>query len=187
MRQGQGDDALDPRAKRNLGSNSPAMMKTSMISEMKRINALNLEPAVPKLEDKAGSDWINFQHQSRNTNKPAGGNSLKMEFQQSLDLIQKRENSKLQQKEQQQQQQRQDAQGAGGSGSDNWRSGGKGGNQIALPPEAMQGGQMMNQRGGGNMMQQQGGGGDSTRSGGGSKFSFNPNAKDFTFNPGAVS
>jgi small nuclear ribonucleoprotein (snRNP)-like protein len=46
---------------KGLAAHSPSMMKTSMISEMKRINALNLEPAVPKLEDKTGSDWINFQ------------------------------------------------------------------------------------------------------------------------------
>jgi hypothetical protein len=64
-----------------------------MVSEMKRINALNLEPALPKLDDKTRADWINFkQSQTRNQATKTPQACLKEEFKQSLDLLRKREN-----------------------------------------------------------------------------------------------
>lgn len=70
-------------------------MHSSMISEMKRINALNLEPAVPKLDDKTGTDWVNFKaSQSRNRENKAQGEGLKAEFEQALAVIRKRESQK---------------------------------------------------------------------------------------------
>merc|ERR1719252_255635 len=67
-------------------------MRSPMISEMKRINALNLEPALPKLDDKTRSDWINFkQSQSRITSKAVHGSGLKSEFEQNLQDIRQRE------------------------------------------------------------------------------------------------
>lgn len=156
----------DARAKR-MAANSPTMMKTSMISEMKRINALNLEPAVPKLDDKADQPWLNFQQsQSRTPQKSsAGANDLKMNFQQSLDLIQRREAAKQQGQQaklQQEQQRNQD-----NASSDNWRNA-KGGNQLSLPQGAMAQGEIQRTV--------SGGGGDSTRS----KFTFNAGAASFT-------
>jgi small nuclear ribonucleoprotein (snRNP)-like protein len=167
-RQRQEDAGLsNDRMKRlGAGANSPsAMMKTSMISEMKRINALNLEPAVPKLEDKGGSDWMTYQQsQSRAAQKSTtGANDLKMNFQQSLDLIHKREASKQQQQQAKLQQEHRNPSGAD---SDNWRNP-KGGNQLSLPQGAMAQG---------DIQRTAGGGGDSTRS----KFTFNPGAVSFT-------
>jgi len=71
----------------------------SPISEMKRINALNLEPALPKLDDKTRNDWINIKQQARQATKPPGQGCLKQEFQQSLEVIQKREASRRQQEQ----------------------------------------------------------------------------------------
>jgi hypothetical protein len=105
----------DPQAKRALSGNSPPM-KTSMISEMKRINALNLEPSLPKLEEKTRNGWLTFRQQTRNANKATGG-GRKMEFQQSLEVISRRQAGKEQQQQSRQQQQQQDAQ-ASGSNSD---------------------------------------------------------------------
>lgn len=92
--------AREHRAKRGMiTAHSP--MRSPLISEMKRINALNLEPALPKLDDKTRNDWINFkQSQTRQHTKPAGQGCLKQEFQQSLEVIQKREASKHRQQEQ---------------------------------------------------------------------------------------
>jgi small nuclear ribonucleoprotein (snRNP)-like protein len=159
----QRQDDSGPQRRLGAGANSPSMMKTSMISEMKRINALNLEPAVPKLEDKAGGDWMTYQQsQSRAAQKSTtGANDLKMNFQQSLDLIHKREASK-----QQQQQAKLQQEHRSGADSDNWRSP-KGGNQLSLPPQAMAQGEIQRTAGGG---------GDSTRS----KFTFNAGAASFT-------
>lgn len=86
--------AREHRAKRGMiTTHSP--MRSSMISEMKRINALNLEPAVPKLDDKTGNDWINFKaSQTRNASRPIQGDGLKHEFQQSLEMIKKRDAQK---------------------------------------------------------------------------------------------
>jgi hypothetical protein len=87
-----GDPELssDHRKKRGI-INAQSLLLSPAISEMKRINALNLEPALPKLDDQTRNDWISFkQSQSRNAAKPAHGNtSLKQEFQQSLELIRK--------------------------------------------------------------------------------------------------
>merc|ERR1740117_2411648 len=95
-----GDAARDYRRQRGMiVAHSP--MHSSMISEMKRINALNLEPAVPKLDDKTGTDWINFKaSQSRNKTNPSQGDGLKSAFEHDLAVIQKRESQKLQQKSQ---------------------------------------------------------------------------------------
>lgn len=83
--------AREHRTKRGMiTAHSP--MRSPMITEMKRINALNLEPALPKLDDKTRNDWINFkQSQSRSNSKAIQGNGLKHEFQQSLELLNKRE------------------------------------------------------------------------------------------------
>lgn len=68
---------------------------------MKRINALNLEPALPKLDDKTRNDWINSkQSQARNASKAIQGNDLKMEFQRSAAEIQKRVDEKERQRAQ---------------------------------------------------------------------------------------
>eukprot|EP00747_Dinoflagellata_sp_TGD_P073088 gnl/TRDRNA2_/TRDRNA2_157748_c2_seq4.p1 gnl/TRDRNA2_/TRDRNA2_157748_c2~~gnl/TRDRNA2_/TRDRNA2_157748_c2_seq4.p1 ORF type:complete len:608 (+),score=153.18 gnl/TRDRNA2_/TRDRNA2_157748_c2_seq4:180-1826(+) len=74
---------------------SKRVVEPSMISEMKRINALNLEPALPKLDDKTRNDWINFKSlQSRGATRPAQENLLKAEFQQSLEELRKRDKAK---------------------------------------------------------------------------------------------
>jgi len=90
--------ALEHRTKRGMitaANSSP--MRPPMVSEMKRINALNLEPALPKLDDKTRSDWINFKQQQTRSptgvgDTPGGGTatnlSLKDEFKQSLEVIQ---------------------------------------------------------------------------------------------------
>lgn len=88
---GQDGFAREHRAKRGMiTAHSP--MRSPMISEMKRINALNLEPALPKLDDKTRNDWINFKQcassQKRSaTHSVQGGNGVKHEFQQSLDQM----------------------------------------------------------------------------------------------------
>jgi hypothetical protein len=102
--------AHDPRAKRPTLS-SP--MKTSMISEMERINALNLEPSLPKLEDKTSSGWINVWRQNRHVNVAKGGDR-KLEFLQSFETINRRQAGKGQQ-QQKRQQQLQEAQTPGSS------------------------------------------------------------------------
>jgi len=139
-------------AKRSAAGSGTLMMKTSMISEMKRINALNLEPAVR-------SEAVNIASQGR-TDTTKGGTDLKTEFQQSLDLIKGRE-QKQQQKMQQQQQQTQDHSNQRGS-QDNQH--GQGNMQM----------QSQNQ-GGGN------GGRSSFQFNPNAKdFSFNPGATSFT-------
>mmetsp|Transcript_10502 Transcript_10502/g.23901 ORF Transcript_10502/g.23901 Transcript_10502/m.23901 type:complete len:754 (+) Transcript_10502:115-2376(+) len=86
--------AKEHRAKRSLiTAHSP--MRSPMVSEMKRINALNLEPALPKLDDKTRNDWINYkQSQTRTNSKPVQGACLKTEFQQSLEVFHKWEAAK---------------------------------------------------------------------------------------------
>lgn len=86
--------AREHRAKRGMiTAHSP--IRSPMISEMKGINALNLEPALPKLDDKTRNDWINFkQSQSRNAGKPGQGSGLKKEFEESLALFHKRQSEK---------------------------------------------------------------------------------------------
>lgn len=79
------DAARDQRAQRAT-ANSP--MRSPMISEMKRINALNLEPAS---NAKASA--------SRNASNNAQGNDLKMEFQRSAAEIRQRQDNARQKQE----------------------------------------------------------------------------------------
>lgn len=84
-----GDDAFarEHRTKRYMiTAHSP--MRTPMISEMKRINALNLEPALPKLDDRTRNDWIVFK-QARARQGPQG--DLRSELQQSLQAFQQKD------------------------------------------------------------------------------------------------
>jgi len=148
-----GDGFTEHRRRGMITTHSP--MRSSMISEMKRINALNLEPAVPKLDAKTGNDWINFKaSQSRNSSKPIQGDGLKHELQQSLEAIQKR----------QQQQQARQAEQLANSGHAQGSMGQSDGHQ------------MYSRKTDGQMHV----GGESGKA---KPFSFNPNAKDFTFNP----
>lgn len=89
----------DHRAKRGLNTaHSP--MRSPMISEMKRINALNLEPALAKLGDKSRNDLISSkQNQSRNATSSTQANDMKMEFQRSAAEIQKRVQDQERQKQ----------------------------------------------------------------------------------------
>merc|ERR1719387_1138349 len=87
--------AQEHRTKRGMITGAHSPMRSPMISEMKGINALNLEPALPKLDDKTRNDWINFkQSQTRSAGKPNQGNGLKKEFEQSLALIKNRQEAK---------------------------------------------------------------------------------------------
>merc|ERR1712137_136258 len=65
-------------------------VRTPKVSEMKRINALNLEPALPKLDIGARTDWVNFKS-SKSTAKPAHCcKEVKQGFAESLEMFQKR-------------------------------------------------------------------------------------------------
>lgn len=64
-------------------------MRAPMISEMKRINALNLEPALPKLDDKTRNEWIVFK-QAR-ARQDSQGSDLRNELQQSLQAFQQKD------------------------------------------------------------------------------------------------
>jgi len=71
--------------------------KRGMISEMKRISALNLEPTLPKPDDGTCNSRINYtESQARNALRLSQQQSgdLKMKFQQSLAVIQRQEASK---------------------------------------------------------------------------------------------
>jgi len=175
--------ALEHRTKRGMiTAHSP--MIPPMVSEMKRINALNLEPALPKLDDKTRNAWINFkQSQTRNASKSASGSGLKMEFEQSLQAIQQRQLSK-QQDQPPEQPQQQD----GGSAVRSHSPVAAGGASYSSTAGA--GGAMLPRRSSasnpaaGNPSRAIGDtGGDSSRS---SKFTFNPGAKEFSFNPQAA-
>lgn len=81
--------AAEHRAKRGMiTAGSPA------VSEMKRINALNLEPALPKLDDKTRSDWIRFKQSQARESKAVHGSGLKVEFEKSLEQITRQEASR---------------------------------------------------------------------------------------------
>lgn len=153
--------ALEHRTKRGMitaANSSP--MRPPMVSEMKRINALNLEPALPKLDDKTRTDWINFKQQQTRTptkgDTPGGvtATSLKDEFKQSLEVIQ----SKL------------------GPGKDQASS-------STTPSAAKPSGtsQPSSAAAAGAEITPAGDETPSSRS----KFAFNPAAKAFSFNPGA--
>jgi len=175
--------ALEHRTKRGMiTAHSP--MIPPMVSEMKRINALNLEPALPKLDDKTRNAWINFkQSQTRNASKSASGSGLKMEFKQSLQAIQQRQLSK-QQDQPLEQVQQQDGGSAVRSHSpvaagDASRSSTAGAGGAMLPRRSS-----ASNPAAGNPSRAIGDtGGDSSRS---SKFTFNPGAKEFSFNPQAA-
>jgi len=77
--------AREHRAKRYMITAHSSRMP--QLSEMKSINALNLEPALPKFDDKTRSDWINFK-QSHNRQ---GQGPAREELQQSLQAIQSKE------------------------------------------------------------------------------------------------
>ncbi|CAK0899497.1 unnamed protein product, partial [Prorocentrum cordatum] len=154
--------ALEHRTKRGMitaAHSSP--MRPPMVSEMKRINALNLEPALPKLDDKTRTDWINFKQQQSRPPQPGdtlGGTrgttatSLKDEFKQSLEVIQ----SKL--RNDQASSSTTPSAAAKPSGASQPSSAAAAGAEV-VPV------------------------GDETPSR--SKFAFNPEAKAFSFNPGA--
>jgi hypothetical protein len=159
-----------------------------MISEMKRINALNLEPTLPKLDDGTRNARINFKETTRNASRIAqGSGDLKMEFQQSLEVIQKQEASKQRKQ-----------QTSGQSPTDMGNRGGPspGGQQGPGGPDNSQWGQQQGQNymiyprkpdGSGTPGGPQGGypaqGGESGRAG--KQFSFNAGAKPFSLNPQA--
>lgn len=63
-----------------------------VLAEMKGVNALNLEPALPKLDSQTRTDWIDFKKsRMRTTSKPGQEVALKHEFQLSLEIFKKRE------------------------------------------------------------------------------------------------
>ena len=83
------------RAKRGITITPHSLFRASpMIAEMKGINALNLEPALPNLDDATRKvDWINLRRsQYRTTGQSGQGykKGLKQELAQSLDLINRR-------------------------------------------------------------------------------------------------
>jgi hypothetical protein len=153
------------------GLGSDRQRQRGMISEMKRINALNLEPTSSKHDDSSSRSRMSKDAQARNT-RLAPNPDLKSEFQQSLNLIAQQQASK--QSKQQQQQQAANA-GTAGAGQDgNWQG------------QAQQG--MMMQRK--DSIQASGGAGAYPKNAGGglpskSSFSFNPQAKAFSLNPQA--
>eukprot|EP00931_Biecheleriopsis_adriatica_P076813 TRINITY_DN50485_c0_g1_i1.p1 TRINITY_DN50485_c0_g1~~TRINITY_DN50485_c0_g1_i1.p1 ORF type:complete len:708 (+),score=153.23 TRINITY_DN50485_c0_g1_i1:189-2312(+) len=73
--------------------------RKGMISEMKRINALNLEPTSAKHDDSSGRSRMSGKDLQRNS-RGLGSADLKSEFQQSLDLIARQEASKSHRKQQ---------------------------------------------------------------------------------------
>lgn len=79
--------AREHRAKRYMITAHSSRMP--QLSEMKSINALNLEPALPKFDDKTRSDWINFKQS--HTRQGQGNVPAREELQQSLQAIQQKE------------------------------------------------------------------------------------------------
>mmetsp|Transcript_41591 Transcript_41591/g.114623 ORF Transcript_41591/g.114623 Transcript_41591/m.114623 type:complete len:776 (+) Transcript_41591:198-2525(+) len=174
--------AREHRTKRGMitahSAHSP-MRSSPMLSEMKRINALNLEPALPKLDDKTRNDWINFkQNQTRNSAKSVQGNGLKHEFQQSLEIINRREAAS----KQREQQAAQATPTADTCGDLQGRWGGKG-SGAQSPGGPSDAGASCGQAQG-NMLgflSKSEVGAESARA-----FTFNPKAKEFSFNPSAA-
>merc|ERR1719155_475336 len=60
-----------------------------LVTEMKGVNALNLEPALPKLDEKARSEWIATKEQ-QNAVTPFNVSNLQKEFQSSLTTLDSR-------------------------------------------------------------------------------------------------
>jgi hypothetical protein len=65
-----------------------------LVTEMKGVNALNLEPALPKLDEKTRSEWIATKEQQKETSILSGNvSNLQREFQSSLmDIDSKKDN-----------------------------------------------------------------------------------------------
>merc|ERR1719159_11976 len=58
-----------------------------LVTEMKGVNALNLEPALPKLDEKTRSEWIATKEQQTVITDISNVSSLQREFQSSLTTI----------------------------------------------------------------------------------------------------
>jgi len=146
--------------------------KRGMISEMKRINALNLEPTLPKPDDGTRNSRMNFtDSQARQPSRLSQGSSdLKAEFEQSLLVIRGQEQNLRQRKQQQAAITQEQHPGQPGHAEGNWQ--GQQGNNF-----------MMNQRkpdGSPQAGGPGGGGGYPQADQGRTKFSFNPQAGVFT-------
>ncbi|CAJ1441716.1 unnamed protein product [Effrenium voratum] len=79
--------AREHRAKRYMIT-AHSSGRTPQLSEMKSINALNLEPALPKFDDKTRSDWINFKQSRARQGQPP---TTRDELHQSLQAFQQKE------------------------------------------------------------------------------------------------
>lgn len=87
---GQNEDILaQHRQKRNLIHSPPTrlLQNVPMVSEMKGINALNLEPALPKFDEKIKSDF--FKEQKRTT-RECNAMEVRADLEASLQQIQER-------------------------------------------------------------------------------------------------
>jgi len=167
----------------NEGFTRDNRKKSGMISEMKRINALNLEPTLPKPDDGTRNSRINYtEPQARNARlaQQQQSGDLKMEFQQSLAVIQRQEESKHEKRK------------AAGNAEAN-RPGapppsyGTGGGQLDQQ-SSQQGNMMMYHRKSDPGQQQQVAGAAGYPQGGDrgkQNFTFNPAAKAFSLNPAA--
>eukprot|EP00419_Tripos_fusus_P011138 CAMPEP_0172656278 /NCGR_PEP_ID=MMETSP1074-20121228/1262_1 /TAXON_ID=2916 /ORGANISM="Ceratium fusus, Strain PA161109" /LENGTH=286 /DNA_ID=CAMNT_0013471095 /DNA_START=13 /DNA_END=873 /DNA_ORIENTATION=+ len=79
--------AREHRAKRELITAHLPLRGMQIVPEMRSISALNLEPAVPKLDDVTISKWISFKLQLRTHQRP----NLLSDFQQALEVFKRRE------------------------------------------------------------------------------------------------
>jgi len=181
--------AREHRTKRGMitahSAHSP--LRSPMISEMKRINALNLEPALPKLDDKTRNDWINFkQNQSRTAAKSVPGNAgLKSDFLKSLDLFKNREAAAKQKSSEDNPRSsgrreidegKRDRRDSGERVRQDAADGRNKGKGASSAPSDFQG----------SMIPAKGGKRDAApTTPGGSAFKFNASAKEFSFNPSA--
>lgn len=88
-----GDFVAQHRAKRNLITShqrSPLLHSHApMVSEMKGINALNLEPALPKVDDKTNREFMNFKNSQNRSQSRAV--DLKADFTNALKQLKDRE------------------------------------------------------------------------------------------------
>lgn len=142
-----------------LANDLGGQKQRGMMSEMKRINALNLEPTLPKIDNVRRP----FKESNSRSRQSQGAMDLKAEFQQSLERIKGKEAAKAK-----------TPSGAPGSGDATWSaSQSQGQSQFAMAPQTSdQGGYPNN------------GGGDSTKSMSKAS-SLNPQAKAFSMNPQA--
>jgi len=79
--------AREHRAKRELITAHLPLRGMPIAPDMRAISALNLEPAVPKLDAKTWGDWLNFKLQSRTSSQAS---DLKAQFRQSLEVFKMR-------------------------------------------------------------------------------------------------